>query len=732
MPTLSVAVDFQNLIQAPEFVDLPLATEIRDSPSILLRIMGLAFHQLIGEVLNVALSQASGSTSATNVIAPFVVVRLQNYEPITSLKILKANYIGKFISVKGTIVRVGHVKPLVTRMGFKCSRCATSIVRAFPDGKFFAPTKCSTEGCRSKTFLPDRSSEDTKTVDFQTIRIQEIMEAESRESGRVPRTVECELTGDLVDLVVPGDIVVVNGEVKVVSTDDGPKGKKSKERAMFLLYLFANSVVGPRTKKNTADSEHDNAKASAVNEVLALTLKDLYAIRMIQEERDIFSTLVNSLCPTIYGHELVKAGLLLGLFGGRQKFVNDVNRIPVRGDPHILVVGDPGLGKSQMLKSVVGIAPRGVYVCGNTTTTAGLTVALHKDGPGGDYALEAGALVLGDQGCCCIDEFDKMGSQHTALLEAMEQQSISIAKAGMVCSLPARTSIIAAANPVGGHYNRARTVSENLKMNGALLSRFDLVFILLDQADEKMDRLLSAHVMAIHGSNRNRAKASNGRLGRMREVRGESAFHGVDHPPLADRALEERLQLQPGSDFQPIPSDILSKYVSYARTYVQPHLNSEAAAILQNFYIDLRQNNRSPDSTPITTRQIESLVRLAEARARLELREEVTASDAQDVVELMKCSMMDTYGDDLGCIDFDRSQHGSGMSKKAQAKKFISVLTRKAAESYCSIFSLNDLRGYHRKLGLTSSFLEFIDSLNNQGFLLKKGGRSYQLMTSDY
>lgn len=171
-------------------------------------------------------------------------------------------------------------------------------------------------------------------------------------------------------------------------------------------------------------------------------------------------------------------------------------------------MGDPGLGKSQMLQAAANLAPRGVYVCGNTTSTAGLTVSLSKETGSGDFALEAGALVLADQGCCCIDEFDKMGSQHNALLEAMEQQCVSLAKAGVVCSLPARTSILAAANPTGGHYNKAKTVSENLKMSSALLSRFDLVFILLDKPDEETDSILSEHVMALHSGTRMSSRRS--------------------------------------------------------------------------------------------------------------------------------------------------------------------------------------------------------------------------------
>lgn len=187
----------------------------------------------------------------------------------------------------------------------------------------------------------------------------------------------------------------------------------------------------------------------------------------------------------------MKAGFILCMFGGCQRYQD------CRADPHILVVGDPGLGKSRMLQACANISPRGVYVCGNTSTSSGLTVTLNREG-GGDYSLEAGALVLSDQGCCCIDEFDKMTTQHQALLEAMEQQTISIAKAGVVCSLPARASILAAANPVGGHYNKAKTVSENLKLGPALLSRFDLVFILLDQPNQHLDTMLSEHVMALH------------------------------------------------------------------------------------------------------------------------------------------------------------------------------------------------------------------------------------------
>jgi DNA helicase MCM8 len=434
------------------------------------------------------------------------------------------------------------------------------------------------------------------------------------------------------------------------------------------------------------------------------------------------------LCPAIYGHELVKAGLILGLFGGTAKFVGDQNCIPVRGDPHILIVGDPGLGKSQMLQAAANIVPRGVYVCGNTTTTSGLTVTLSKDGASGDYALEAGALVLGDMGCCCIDEFDKMGSQHQALLEAMEQQSISIAKAGIVCSLPARTSILAAANPAGGHYNKAKTVAENLKMGSALLSRFDLVFILLDKPDEEMDMMLSEHVMALHAGKRRCVSSAVG--GRV-----ESVMDLVDDDGRKewekDKPLSERLKFAGNEVVDPVPVSLFRKYVGYGRRYVHPKLSQEAAAMLQKFYLELRQRHHSADSTPITTRQLESLIRLSEARARIELREIVTQQDAEDVIEIMKYSMMDTYSDDFGVLDFHRSQHGSGMSSRNQAKRFVAELNRISERTYNSLFSIQQMRQIAKDMRLRiTNFDDFIASLNHQNFLLQKGPRVYQVQSS--
>ncbi|CAL1537556.1 unnamed protein product, partial [Lymnaea stagnalis] len=457
-------------------------------------------------------------------------------------------------------------------MAFQCASCSDIQAIPLPDGKYAMPTKCVADGCRGRTFLPCRGDSLTETIDWQTIRVQEIMSDSQKDSGRIPRTIDCELTRDLVDSCVPGDIVTVTGTVKVNSVDEGIfiyiSGRgRNNDKCMFLLYLHGNSV------NNTKGNKRNSGESTGSGLAMDFTMKELYAIQEIQSQENLFQLLVGSLCPSIFGHEMVKAALILCLFGGSQKFTNDKNRIPVRGDPHILIVGDPGLGKSQMLQAAASVAPRSVYVCGNTTTTSGLTVTLSKEGGSGDYALEAGALVLADQGCCCIDEFDKMTSQHQALLEAMEQQSISIAKAGIVCSLPARCSILAAANPVGGHYNKAKTVSENLKMGSALLSRFDLVFIMLDKPDEEMDCVLSEYVMSLHaGTSRAIMSSPAVRSSVMSESRLQWEL---------DKPLSERLKLSRSEITDPIPHQLLRKYIGYARKYVHPKIGPDAALVIQ-------------------------------------------------------------------------------------------------------------------------------------------------------
>jgi DNA helicase MCM8 len=654
------------------------------------------------------------------VAASMINVRLFNFYLATPIRHLKASSVGRFVMIKGTVVRVSNIKPVVTQMKFVCNKCKAGQIRFFQDGKFIPPDKCINRSCKGRTFLPDRSS--AVTVDWQKIRLQEIVENDSQhEAGRIPRTVEIEMTKDMVEAAVPGDQVSICGTVKMISTDQnsekysGGRGKSAK--AMYFLYLDGNSL------------SNNKEVQKGYMDLTQFSLKDLKFIQDISQEKELFHLVVNSLCPTIFGHEIVKAGLCLGLFGGVQKYTNEKDKMAVRGDPHMLVVGDPGLGKSQLLTAVSHVAPRGVYVCGNTTSTSGLTVTVVRDPGSGDYSLEAGALVLADQGTCCIDEFDKMRQEHQALLEAMEQQSISIAKAGIVCTLPARCSVIAAANPAGGHYNRAKTVSENLKISPALLSRFDLIFILLDRPDKNRDKMLSDHVMNLHSGFEDehhvpkRQDAMYTQFDNDRKAASTQSYR--PGATQLDAGMNKRLReyLRPGKKFIPMPPRLLRKYIAYARKYVHPVLSDDAKQILQSYYLKLRQNHHSSDSTPITTRQLESLIRLAQARAKIELRESVTEQDALDVIEIMSESLYDVLTDETGQVDLTRN---TGYSKLKGMKAFVAKMQDVSSITGKDIFSVDELRNYADSVNLGNQFEQVLDKANHIGYLLKQANRCYK------
>ncbi|XP_045538871.1 DNA helicase MCM8 [Papilio machaon] len=620
-------------------------------------------------------------------------VRILNHQPVIPIANLKVNYFGKLVTIKGTVIRVGSVSLICTSMAFECNSCHNIQVVIQPQGIFTAPNFC--QSCQSgHKFEPLQSSPFTNTTDWQVAKIQEIQSQSV--SGTIPRSVEIELQGDLVGTACPGDVLSVTGIVQVRGES---KGGEDGRRAARLLQLYIEAV-----------SIHSQRNLS--NPTLSFTLKDYYAIQEIHASEDVFRLLVHSLCPAIFGHEVVKAGLILGLLGGTE------DEGGTRPHPHVLIVGDPGLGKSQLLQAAAHAAPRGVYVCGASASGGGLTVALGRE-PGGDFALEAGALVLADQGVCCLDELDKMGSHHSSLLEAMEQRRVSVAKGGVVCSLPARATLLAAANPAAGSYNRAKTVAENLKLNSALLSRFDLVFILLDQPDENLDAMLSEHVLARHAGRGNSAKSCRANLNTDASQNDQ------------DLSLSKRLRLKPGEVIDSLPLVLLRKYIAYARRYVHPTLSAEAADTLQDFYLDLRHNlqSNSNDGTPVTTRQLEASIRLTQARARAELREVATAKDANDVISLIKHSLVDTFSDDFGNIELSRSINGSGISSRSKLKKFLDVLTKRSHQLGKDLFTRKEMIEIHKAAGIPGDAGDLIEAMHIHSYLLLKASNTYQLIT---
>ncbi|KAJ1647776.1 hypothetical protein LPJ64_000876 [Coemansia asiatica] len=746
-PTGPCLFDYSIMAQStpvPDFVQ-----RVRDEPEHILRCLGVAVCLVINEEY--------GSTSEYLIGNQKLPVHLLYHEPLTHMKHLKSSLVGKLVTVRGTVVRTSTVKPLLVEAEFVCSKCGRPQLVKIVEGKYEMPSKCLTAGCKNRVFDVNRKvGSGTRAIDWQQIRIQEKINDDPKDPGRVPRSIDAELVSDLVDTVVPGDVVTCTGIVKVTMSDEG-KGK-ARANSLYILYIDAVSlskVGGGGGGEEDADEPGTSAafpgrlslsrdggktgaetESSATKDGISFSAKDYQFIHKVFQEPMLFRLLVHSFCPGIFGHEMVKAGIILALFGARKRQSTDRSSMAIRSDSHVLVVGDPGLGKSQMLSAVGQIAPRGVYVCGTSgISSSGLTVTLVKEAGSGDFALEAGALVLSDMGCCAIDEFDKIGSEHSALLEAMEQQSISIAKGGLVCSLPARTSVIAAANPAGGHYNKAKTVSENLKINSALLSRFDLVFILLDSPDAEMDRFLSEHVMALHSGSKaaGPTAASTSSCSQYSQPQPQPQASGSQNPAserTGARSLKEQLILRAGETIDPLPAGLLRKYVAYARKYVHPRLSAEATQKLKEFYLELRKSHRAIDSTPITTRQLEALVRLAEARARAELRVVVSKEDAEDVIEIMRYSLFQTYEDEDGFMDFGRSQMGTGASNTNELKRFVAKLHRISEDTYNNMFTYSMLLTIASDMGLRfTNFNDVIDKLNNQNYLIKKAHKTYQLCT---
>lgn len=779
-----VALDYEQLVQLCDSPNLSAALEMQPAEG--LTCLQAAIHEAIYVVHKTRSAVLLADMEAPSTIT----VRLINYTPSElHIRQLKSSTIGKLATLKGTVTRMSHVRPLMADMAFTCNKCGCSMKIELPDGRFTPPTRCGAEGCKGGAFTPDPAS--ARCIDWQKLRLQELLGADQQQQGKVPRSVEVELREDLVAGCVVGDVITVLGLVKVLATGDakpaGPAAGKIKGQAkqnLFLIYLDALSIVNNKRadkglpQQQPEQQPHSEQQQQQFDQQLQLqrqlsaaapnmpdfTLKDLQFILTFTEayEGDQLRQLVAALCPTIYGHELVKAGLLLSMFGGVRKHSSSSNRVAIRGDINALLVGDPGLGKSQLLQAVSSAAPRGLYVCGNTSTSAGLTVSVVRDGVTGESMFEAGAVVLADRGVCCVDEFDKMTGEHQALLEAMEQQEVSVAKAGLVASLPARTSIIAAANPVGGHFDRGKTVQENLKLSPAMLSRFDLIFVLLDRPDELMDQALSEHIMALHSGLSDRAAAARQRLLKHQQAQAlsqapslsgllygsqqtSSVGGGRSAPgagPAADGDDEQRLPLavrlklpaDGAADGSLLPMQLLRKYIAYAREHVHPVLSDEAKDILQIFYLSLRSSSCGgiSGSLPITARQLESLVRLAEARARVELRETVTADDAQDVIEIMREGMFDRaplsgLAGGVPVLDF-RKAPGSRGGKAGEAARFIAALRAMASQHNRDVFSTAELQDVVKQLQLNVRDVRaFIDQLNEAGELLKKSPGQYRV-----
>jgi replicative DNA helicase Mcm len=506
--------------------------------------------------------------------------------------------------VNGVVVKSTVVKPKVLKAAFECRRCGNRQFIEQTQHFLKVPVVCTSPSCQAKGPF-EYVEEESEYANMQELWVQE--NPEQLPPGQLPRSLHLKITGEIVDTARPGDNVSVVGIVRSL-----PKKVKGGQLSVFDLFVEANSI------KVLGKEPEAIPDISEINRIMELG-KDPWIHRKI----------LQSIAPSIYGYENLKEAITYLLFGGVPKELEDIR---IRGEINVLLVGDPGTAKSQLLRYVARLAPRGLYTSGKGTTGVGLTAAVLKEKESGEYSLEAGALVLADKGVACIDEIDKMNPDDRATIhEVLEQHTVSIAKGGIVATLNARTAVLAAANPSLGRYNAYTTIIENISLPVTLLSRFDLIFLMRDVPEATQDAKLSKHILSIHAG-----AATNA----------------------------------------PIPPTLLRKYITYARQ-LQPKLTPEAIARIQEFYLKMRKASGDAEGSPIIVgpRQLEGLARLSEARARAALREQVTQEDAEAAIRIMMKSL-EEVGIDVtsGKMDIDILMTGKPKSTRDKLSVVIKVI----------------------------------------------------------
>ncbi|MEE6502161.1 hypothetical protein FKM82_004425 [Ascaphus truei] len=526
-------------------------------------------------------------------IAHEIHVRISHLPLVEALRSLRQLHLNQLIRTSGVVTCCTGVLPQLSMVKYNCNKCN------FILGPFFQsqnqevkPGSCPE--CQSLGPF-EINMEETVYQNYQRITIQESPGKVA--AGRLPRSKECILLADLVDSCKPGDEIELTGIYH--NNYDGSLNTASGF-PVFATVIMANHIAKKDDKV-------------AVGE---LTDEDVKAIIALSKDERIGERIFASIAPSIYGHEDIKRGLALALFGGEAK--NPGGKHKVRGDINVLLCGDPGTAKSQFLKYVEKVSSRAVFTTGQGASAVGLTAYVQRHPVTKEWTLEAGALVLADRGVCLIDEFDKMNDQdRTSIHEAMEQQSISISKAGIVTSLQARCTIIAASNPIGGRYDPSLTFSENVDLTEPIVSRFDILCVVRDTVDAVQDEMLARFVVSSH----------------------------IKHHPSNKEALNgggEAFVLPNTFGVEALPQEVLKKYLLYSKEKVRPKLNQMDQDKVAKMYSDLRKESMATGSIPITVRHIESMIRMAEAHARMHLRDYVVEDDVNMAIRVMLESFIDT------------------------------------------------------------------------------------------
>jgi len=593
-----------------------------------------------------------------------VTIRISNYPFKTPIRKIRHAHIMKTVSVEGIVRRVTDVRPKFSNMAFECLRCGHIMYIPQVLKKVVEPMYCENETCGKKGPW-SISYQLTEFVDFQILEIQEPFE---NLEGSQPRNLVVHVYDDLVDMVTAGDKIKVTGILNISQ-------KMSKEGKATVSDIALESNVIEKLDKSYAEID--------------ITEEDEAEIKKLSNSPDIKKMISSSIAPSIYGYDDIKSALALQLFSGVSKELPDGVRI--RGDIHVMLVGDPGTAKSQLVRYITALSPRGIFNSGKSASGVGLTAAVVKDNLSDDrWTLEGGALVLADNGLCAVDEMDKMRQEDVSSLhEAMEQQTVTISKAGIHAVLQTRCALLAAANPIHGRFDEYDSdIASQINMSPTLLSRFDLIFTITDRPDEERDLNIARHISNNH-------------------IVGGMIKNGLPIPE--DKDISKTL----------VSKEMLRKYITYSRTNINPVITPEAQERIENFYVQVRLINANNNAIPITARKIDGIYRLAEASAKMRLSGNVTLGDANAAIDtIVYCLKQMNYNTDG--TDVNIFEVGETQSQRDRVHKLRTVFEANGELTYNAL--INILKCSDNVL--TSD----LKRLKRIGFVMMSGENTYKLI----